>query len=110
MENLKQSDLGPCLMCTRGMMHGGDIQFFRVKIESFIVDAGAVHRQHGLELMMGSPQLARVMGTDPDIAKGVSDVGGLLCQECFLDGRLAVVWEAAGEAADDSDHEGRSTG
>lgn len=111
MTNLKQGDLGPCLLCSRGLMHGGDIQFFRVKIESFLVDTEAVQRQHGLEMSMGAAaSLAQVMGPDQDIAIGVLETAGFICQPCFFEERLAGVWEAASEAAYDSDHEERPAG
>ncbi len=100
MLNLKQSDLQHCLLCTKGMMHGGDIQFYRVTIENFIVDTRAVQRQAGFEMAMGSAVLAQAMGTDPDIAMGVTAVGGFICQECFFEGKLPTTWEAASDAAD----------
>ncbi|MES2753817.1 MAG: hypothetical protein V4659_04055 [Pseudomonadota bacterium] len=64
---LKARDLKPALG-GRGVAAQGPI-FYRVTIEQFGIDRDAVTRQHGLELMTGSPALAAALGPDDDIAK-----------------------------------------
>jgi len=98
MNNLKQSDLEKCIICEKGIMHENNIQFFRIKIANYIVDTEAARRQHGLEMSMGAAApLARIMGTDPDIAIGVNETESTICQGCFLTVSLAVAWEASGD-------------
>jgi len=61
-------------------MHNGDRFFYRVKIEQFVVDMGAVQRQHGLEMSMGATaSLAQIIGPDEDIALGMGESEMLVC-------------------------------
>lgn len=67
-------------------MHSGDFLFYRIKIERFGVDIKAVQRQHGLELMTGSPALAHILGPDEDIAIPVDEPDeALVCDECAME-------------------------
>lgn len=84
---LKRKDLKKCACCDRGIMACGAAIFWRVNIEMFAVNMRAVERQHGLEMMLGSPALANVMGPDDDLAvrieTGDSDPM-LVCNDCML--------------------------
>jgi hypothetical protein len=92
---LRRNDLAPCALCGKGLMHDGGIAAYHVRITQYIVDHNAVRQQHGLEVLLGSPHLAQVMGTDPEFLKAVSRTKHLLCQDCFLRSHTAEVWEAA---------------
>ena len=83
---LKQKDLQPCVLCSKGVMHDNNITFYRIFIEHFVIDTSAVSRQHGMEMMMGqAAPLAQVMGPDEDMAKVVSHSNPILiCQSCAL--------------------------
>lgn len=96
---MKASDFKPCAICGKGVMHSGMPLFYRVKVETMGVDSQAVRQVHGLETMLGSVALARVMGPDPDIAKPVIEdqPTALVCQPCALEARpLLLLMERAG--------------
>ena len=81
---MKQSDLQPCAVCSRGMMHAGLPLFYRATVSRLGVDMGAVRRQHGLETMMGAAApLAAVMGPSEDMAKVIDGPRTILiCETC----------------------------
>jgi len=83
---MKQDDIQQCSLCGKGIGHKGDIHFYRVKIEHCVVMVDAVRRHAGLEMMLGSPAIARAMGTDEDIAKVTATTGGWICADCALRG------------------------
>lgn len=83
---IKQAELKPCALCGKPPAHDNYPLFWRLNVERFCVDGDAVRRQQGLELMLGSPALARAMGTDEDIAKAVFGPRQLLvCEPCVTD-------------------------
>jgi hypothetical protein len=92
---MKQREFEKCMLCGDGMMKGGDITFYRVNMERFIVDLGAIKRQHGLEIAMGSSELAAVMGPDEDLAKNIGAIKNVfICETCAIDSCcLAAVFE-----------------
>ncbi len=97
---MKAADLKPCAICGKGVMHSGVPLFYRVKVEHMGIDASAVRQVHGLETMLGSVALARVMGPDPDIAKPIIEdqPAVLVCQPCALEPRpLLLLTEREGE-------------
>lgn len=106
LKGLKHRDLKPCIYCGLGMMHGGGIAFYRVKIERCIVDVREVKRAAGLEMMMGGHALlANVMGSDADLAKIMPHATEVLvCDECACrrGDPIAAVVE---RASDDEDAE-----
>lgn len=81
---LKRKDLEPCAACGKGVLHTGVPLAWRVTIERFGLDRRAIDQQHGLELLIGDPRIAHVMGPDGDLAKRIDspDVQ-LLCEQCF---------------------------
>ena len=92
---LKASDIKKCAKCGKGVMHTGLPLFWRVTIERFGIDKGAVDRRHGLEMFFGGGRgaaaLAGVMGPDEDIAKPVMDPVTLtLCEDCACGKSLPV--------------------
>lgn len=81
---LKRKDIQNCRICERGVAAGG-IVLYRVKLEMFGLDHGAIMAQHGLELQLGGhAALAQVMGPDSDLARSMSDEKtSLICGECM---------------------------
>lgn len=86
MPGLKRRDIKPCALCGQGVMHDGQITFYRLTLDRYVVDMRAIERQHGLELYMGSPAIAHVMGPDEDLAKRLPEGVGpvLVCQSCAM--------------------------
>jgi hypothetical protein len=100
---IKQRELQRCALCDKGVGHGNYPLFWRLRIERFAVDVASVRRQHGLELMLGSPALARVMGPDADLAKAIYGPHQVLvCESCVLThlAGLFVIADAATRRAD----------
>lgn len=95
-DGIKRKDLKMCACCGRGMMACGAAIFWRINIEMFAVNVRAVQRQHGLEMMLGSPALANVMGPDDDLAVRVDEGTSepmLVCNDCMLNNLgPAMVW------------------
>lgn len=80
---MKQVELRKkCGNCGEGVLNNNADVFFRVKVERFIIDMGAVHRQAGLEQMMGSPMLAGIMRPDEDMAEEIGSEEALICMSC----------------------------
>lgn len=84
---MKQIDFSPCCRCGRGVMHAGMPLFFRITIERMGIDARAVQRQAGLEMMLGGhAAIAHAMGPNDDIGLPIGDAGkGLICHGCAMD-------------------------
>jgi hypothetical protein len=86
---MKQSEFTNCATCGKGMAKG--IFFYRVRVEQFILDTGAIQRQHGLEMAMGrAAPLAGIMGPDEDLATGMGEHTALICGECGISYTLRV--------------------
>lgn len=82
---MKQSEFEPCVCCGKGMMDGGSIVFYRVRVEYMLINVPAVNRQAGLEMSMGrGAPLAQIMGPNEDLAGRASDSTGLVCLECSV--------------------------
>lgn len=105
---MKLSDLRPCDNC------GGPIGYaFHVFKYSFAaVNPRAVHELSGLSMMLGSPQLAEVMGAHQDdavqlLADQEDDEGKVegwheffLCTDCFCgDVNVGVMLEKKADAS-----------
>lgn len=83
---MKHKDFKPCVMCGKGVMHSGSPLFLRINVERFGIDRRAVERAHGMELIIGNPTLANIMGPDEDLAKEIdSQKDMLLCHPCALE-------------------------
>jgi hypothetical protein len=80
----KQSDIQPCAICRKGLAASGLPLFYRLRVERFGLDARAIQRQHGLEMMMGAASpLAAVMGPNEDMAKPLMEPRTILiCETC----------------------------
>jgi hypothetical protein len=87
---MKITELRPCDLC-QGPINGQDrgVQFFVVRVSTAIIDAGAVNRHLGLAQMLGSDQLAHVVGPNEDAATIVADQGDgewnelHVCMDCW---------------------------
>ena len=94
---IKRADITNCVVCEKGLMHDGNLQFYRVKISSYIADARAIQQQAGLEQMMGDPTLAQIMGPDKDLAKEVYSHEALICFDCAAESRVLSLLETMSE-------------
>lgn len=83
---IKQDEIKPCAICKRGVAHDGNFLFWRLRFDRAALNPGGIHQQHGLEQMVGSPALARIMGTNPDIAKVIEGpLNVWVCEPCVLE-------------------------
>ena len=80
----KQDEIENCIACNQGLMHNQGIFFYKVSVEQFVIDCRSIQRQTGLEQMIGNAAIARVMGTNEDIAKGLSPTSFLICGDCAM--------------------------
>lgn len=80
---MKANDIQQCVVCHRGLMHAGTPLFWKISLQRMGLDRRAIEETAGLEMMMGSVALARVMGPDPDIAKPLdAERTVLVCEPC----------------------------
>ncbi|MEW6121607.1 MAG: hypothetical protein AB1698_03275 [Pseudomonadota bacterium] len=83
---LDVSELKPCALCRRGMMHDGNIVFYEITLGQCVVDVGNVQRMHGLEMMMGGAVgLARAFYPSNTVAQRLPAERHLVCQSCLLE-------------------------
>jgi hypothetical protein len=83
---IQRRDLRKCGLCEKGLMHTGLPLFYRVTIERFGVDAGAVRRLQGMEMYLGSPQLADVFSTGEPLAKPIFGPDSIyVCESCSME-------------------------
>lgn len=89
---MNSADFKPCAICRKGLMHTGLPLFWRVSIERMAVDVRKVREQAGLEMMLGSVPLARVMGNDSNLAKPVHEQPTelLVCEHCAVNQSTVV--------------------
>lgn len=91
---MKQHELcrfSTCALCKRRIGECRSPLFWRVRVERWGIRLDALRRLTGLEMMMGSPALAAVMGTDEDLAQPmIEPVTFAVCEECALNQRVSV--------------------
>lgn len=106
---LRRADIEKCSICKKGLLHAGDIASYHVGISQYLANTREIERVHGLELMLGSPGLAAVMGPNQPLFNRVSLVEGYLCQTCFLNYELvlAEAWEQIGKVQAQREEESR---
>ncbi len=81
-----------CGICLKPSGFTGIPLFWRITIERFGVDMAAVQRQDGLAQMLGSSQLANIMGTDADMTKPMMDpVKVTICEDCIMKPAIIAV-------------------
>lgn len=99
---MKQSDIKSCMSCGEGVMHDRQMTFYTVDVTHWIVDIGAIQRQHGLEQHMGhGAALAQILGPDEDIAKSMESVKNIwVCQLCANTERMSEIIDRAAQHKD----------
>lgn len=91
MKEYELRQLSTCAVCGKKLLHTGLPLFWRVTIERFGIDVGAVRRLDGLAAMLGNAHLASIMGPDEDVAKPVMDsVRLVMCEPCAVEQDLPV--------------------
>jgi hypothetical protein len=74
-----------CASCGKGFGHTGLPLFWRLKVERWGVMADAVRRQAGLEMLVGSTQLAEVFSPGEAMAAEVMQpVTMTFCETCIM--------------------------
>ncbi len=74
-----------CGVCGKKIGHTGLPLFWTLKIERHGVKANAVRRQDGLAAMLGSSEIARVMGTDEEMTTSLmKPVTVTVCESCAM--------------------------
>ena len=79
---MKRESIKPCIVCGEGVAHDNNLIFYRVRLTRLMINPSAIRRQAGLEMMLGSPALAQVMGPDEDLATEMDEQEALICQDC----------------------------
>ena len=92
---LKRDELGKCCLCGKGVCHNRDLQFYRLSLESFILNPNAIQRRSGMEQFFGGgpsgAALAGVMGPDEDIGTQMFvEEKMIVCSPCVM-GREPIV-------------------
>ncbi len=88
---MKRDEITKCVSCHLGIAANG-LTFYKISMERFILDPRAIERQHGLEMMLGSPVLAGVMGPNEDLAKPVSKkIDFLMCEQCACEEKYIAI-------------------
>lgn len=111
LKGFKRDELKKCMKCGKGVAHDQDLDFYRINLERFFIDYGAVQRAHGMEMMLGGGQggavLAAIMGPDPDLAKCLTEVSFLICGKCAMHPMtLAAIVESAVSERDEKEGSG----
>lgn len=82
MKEKELREVAKCAICGKGIGHTSLPFFYRVRIERYRLNAGALQRQTGLEMMVGP--LAGVMGPNEDMAEKVSSKEVTVCVACSV--------------------------
>lgn len=91
-----------CDVCRRKIGQTEVPLFYKVTVERFGLDARAIQRHTGLEMMLQSPALAAVMGPDEDLAMQLMEPTVVtVCETCSHEER--AVMAALGKVKDGSD-------
>lgn len=89
---MNANDIKPCSLCGKGLMHTRLPLFWRVRIERMGVNMDKMRQQAGLEMMLGSVAIARVMGAHDGLAEPLSDKPTelLVCEDCATSRDLPI--------------------
>ena len=89
---MKRIELRPCSLCGQPLttdFGGGTSGFMagmRVTVQRMFIDSSALKESIGLTMMLGSAELADVMGTDRDVLAEPKELRTefLLCNNCSM--------------------------
>lgn len=74
-----------CSCCKKKIGSSGLPSFWTVTVNRYGIDMGAIRRSTGLAMMLGSAQLAQIMGKDEDMAEKMMETEELtLCEFCSM--------------------------
>ena len=91
MKEKELREVAICALCQKGIGHTGSPFFYRVRIQGYGVEMGAVKRQASLETFFdGHVALAQVMGANEDMAEQISEVEITVCQTCSTEKNLPI--------------------
>lgn len=86
---MKAKDIKPCKLCGKPLMHTRLPLCWEVSINRIGFDLGAIQRESGFQMMMGSAQLAEAMGRNEDIGKPIGDaVKSYICETCAMEPQI----------------------
>lgn len=84
-----------CGCCKKLIGHTGAPMFYRVTVETHVLNVPEIRRQDGLALMLGSSSIAAVMGVNADMTQVASKKTITVCLDCCVNGStVAEVVEA----------------
>jgi len=87
------SELKPCRLCGKGVMHAGSLGFYELTMRSCVIDVKNVQRMHGLELMMGgNVPIARIFSPSNTIAHRLAPARHLICSACATRETMPVLF------------------
>jgi len=94
---MKRTEFQKCAGCGEGIGHAGNIDFYVVEVQQYVVMKQAVHERVGLEMMMGGGTrgavLAEVLGTNEDLARPLYTRPHRLffCHACALGNKFSAM-------------------
>lgn len=85
-------EIAQCAICNRPFGHTGLPLFWRITVERFSVDMGAIQRQDGLAALLGGNSLlAGIMGPDNDMAEPMMDAITItVCESCAMEDQICI--------------------
>jgi len=79
------NDVLKCALCREGMAHNNQLTFYEVEIRQCVLDLDNLKQMHGMEMMMGSPAIARALSPTTTVAHRIGPkTRKLVCQECAI--------------------------
>jgi hypothetical protein len=89
-QELRESAI--CGFCQKKIGQASRPIFYRVRLERYMLNPGAIERQMGLTALLGgSALLAQVMGTDEDMATSIMEPELFtVCDDCSIEKRYCI--------------------
>lgn len=83
---MKVKDIKNCKLCHKPLLHTQLPMCWEVTVNRLGFDMGAIQRESGMRMFLGSNDLAEAMGLDEDIAKPIGDpVRSYVCETCAME-------------------------
>lgn len=93
-----------CYLCRRGPFSDGVPVIYRLRLEQHVADVTAIRQLAGVELMTGSPSLARSLAAVDRLTTPTWCVERNVCQDCIInserDALVLLMSEAESDAAE----------